>query len=73
MVIVDTSRRASAYSAEFIEVELTAEGFVLRLVEIEGQNSSDKLVGVVNFECGAALDPRDFKDRTSANGCKPSH
>ncbi len=57
--MVDTSRRASANSAESIEIELTAEGFVLRLVEIEGQNSSDKFVGVVNFECSTALNPRD--------------
>jgi hypothetical protein len=35
------------------------ETFVLYLVEIEGLTSlSAKLVGVLNFECGAALNPR---------------
>jgi hypothetical protein len=43
---------ALTYWAEFIETELTAEGLVLHLVKTE-------LVGVVNFECGDSLNPRD--------------
>jgi hypothetical protein len=55
---METSRHSSAYSAESIEIELTAEGFVLGLVKVEGHDLLDKLVRVVHFECGAVSDPR---------------
>ncbi len=57
-MVVDTSIHASTYSAKSIEIELTAEGFVLGLVEVEGHDLFDELVRVVHFECGAVLNPR---------------
>jgi hypothetical protein len=81
LVVVDTSRHASAYSVESIEtlrhvsaylvesieIELTAEGLVLGLVKVEGHSLLDKLVCAVPFECGTVSNPRHNGIQTIGN------